>query len=104
MTRRVTPEEVVEEAVPAEPVKRLCNEIQLFDLCDREKCGFKEGVYCTEPDLLRKFESIAEEDDRPPASRDRDGGEEDDEEWDDDGEYDDSFEDERFEGDFEDEE
>ncbi len=104
MTTKVTPEQDAEETAPAEPVKRLCNEIQLFDLCEREKCGFKEGAYCTEPDLLRKFESIAEEDDRPPVSRDRDEGEEDDEEWDDDGQYDDSFEDERFEDVVEDEE
>lgn len=47
----------------APETKRLCSEIQLFDLCDRERCGYKDGRYCTQPDLLTRFERIAEEDD-----------------------------------------
>jgi len=53
---------------PAAPVQRLCNEIQLFDLCELEKCGHKQGLYCTSPELLSRFEAIAEEDERPAAS------------------------------------
>ena len=42
----------------AQPVKRLCNEIQLFDLCDLSRCGFKEGQFCTDELLLKRFEAI----------------------------------------------
>jgi hypothetical protein len=52
---------------PAEPMKRLCNEIQLFDLCELEKCGHKQGLFCTRTELLNRFEAIAEEDERPAA-------------------------------------
>jgi hypothetical protein len=48
------------------PIQRLCSEIQLFDLCDRESCGHKEGRYCTSQDLLDRFEQISE-DDKPPV-------------------------------------
>lgn len=53
---------------PAKPVNRLCNEIQLFDLCELEKCGHKQGLYCTSTELLNHFEAIAEEDERSAAS------------------------------------
>jgi hypothetical protein len=46
--------------------QRLCSEIQLFDLCDLDVCGHKDGRYCTKGDILAKFEAIREEDDRPP--------------------------------------
>ncbi len=46
--------------------KRLCSEIQLFDLCDRDVCAHKDGRYCTKGDILARFEAIREEDDRPP--------------------------------------
>ena len=46
--------------------ERLCSEIQLFDLCDLDSCGFKRARYCTNEELLAKFEAIREEDDRPP--------------------------------------
>jgi hypothetical protein len=46
--------------------QRLCSEIQLFDLCDRDVCAHKDGRYCTKGDILAKFEAIREEDDRPP--------------------------------------
>jgi hypothetical protein len=77
---------------PLEPVPRLCNEIQLFDLCELEKCGYKQGLFCTSRDLLNRFESIADEDERPAAegfiSEEREDGEE----PDDDG-FDDAFDD-----------
>jgi hypothetical protein len=44
---------------------RLCTEIQLFDLCDKEPpdvCGHRDGRYCTKGDLLAKFEAIADDD------------------------------------------
>lgn len=44
------------------PVRRLCNEIQLFDLCDLESCNYKEGRFCTSQELIERFESIAEDD------------------------------------------
>lgn len=46
--------------------KRLCSEIQLFDLCSRDVCGHKDGRYCTKGDILAKFEAIAEEEERSP--------------------------------------
>ena len=42
------------------PIQRLCNEIQLFDLCDLEKCSFKEGRFCTNTELLTAFERISD--------------------------------------------
>ena len=79
---------------PVKPVQRLCNEIQLFDLCDLEKCGYKQGLYCTSEDLLNRFEAIADEDERQPAagliSEELDDGE------DTDDEYDDAFDDDEF--------
>lgn len=44
-------------------VQRLCSEIQLFDLCDLDSCGYKSGRFCTNEKLLAKFESIREEED-----------------------------------------
>ena len=45
---------------------RLCSEIQLFDLCDRDVCAHKSGRFCTKSDILVQFEAIKEEDDRSP--------------------------------------
>ncbi len=47
------------------PIERLCSEIQLFDLCDLDSCGFRVGKFCTDSDLLARFEDINEEDDQP---------------------------------------
>lgn len=47
-----------------EPAKRLCSEIQLFDLCELESCSYKTGTFCGNSDLLERFERIAE-DERP---------------------------------------
>jgi len=80
----------------AKPVQRLCNEIQLFDLCDLEKCGHKKGLFCTSRELLDSFEAIAEEDERPAATVFISDGL-DDEEATDDG-YDDSLDDDQFGG------
>jgi hypothetical protein len=52
------------EEVPKQ--RRLCSEIQLFDLCDRDVCSHRDGRYCTKGDILAKFEAIKEEDDRSP--------------------------------------
>ena len=43
--------------------QRLCSEIQLFDLCDRDDCQFKKGRYCTNQDILARFEAISDDED-----------------------------------------
>jgi hypothetical protein len=53
---------------PSVPPRRLCNEIQLFDLCDRGKCTHKNGLFCTDADLLARFEAIADDEVRRPAT------------------------------------
>jgi hypothetical protein len=50
------------------PPQRLCCEIQLFDLCDQDSCGHKNGRFCTDPHLLGRFEKIAENELRSPES------------------------------------
>jgi hypothetical protein len=76
---------------PSPAALRLCSEIQLFDLCDLTSCRFKQSGFCTNEELLAKFESIKEEDELNTLAYD-------DEETDDDTEseydfddYDDSF-------------
>lgn len=44
------------------PARRLCSEIQLFDLCDLESCSHRVDRACTNSELLTKFEQIAEDD------------------------------------------
>lgn len=46
--------------------QRLCSEIQLFDLCDQDSCLYKNGRFCTDPLLLGRFETIAENELRTP--------------------------------------
>lgn len=46
------------------PVKRLCSEIQLFDLCEKESCSFRDGRFCTDPAMLARFEAVSEPEDR----------------------------------------
>ena len=46
--------------------QRLCSEVQLFDLCDLDSCGRKNGRFCADPFLLDRFEKIAEEELRTP--------------------------------------
>lgn len=53
-------DETVAAASPA--AERLCSEIQLFDLCDLDSCRFKRGRFCTNEELVAKFEAINEED------------------------------------------
>lgn len=43
------------------PPPRLCSEIQLFELCELDSCGYKNGRFCTDEDLLSRFEKIAED-------------------------------------------
>ena len=68
--------------------QRLCSEIQLFDLCDLNSCNHKSGRFCTDSELLGRFEKIAEAEVRAPE---RFISDEDDEEYDDDDAYDDEF-------------
>ena len=42
--------------------RRLCSEIQLFDLCDRDVCAHKDGRYCTKGDILARFEAVLDKD------------------------------------------
>ncbi len=51
--------ETVEES-PAPIVQRLCNEIQLFDLCDLNTCRYKDGRFCTNSELVAAFEKISD--------------------------------------------
>ncbi len=44
-----------------DPPQRLCSEIKLFDLCDLDQCGFKSGRYCSNHDMVSRFEKIADE-------------------------------------------
>jgi len=41
--------------------RRLCSEIQLFDLCSLDTCGHRDGRYCTKGEILAKFEAISED-------------------------------------------
>jgi hypothetical protein len=68
-----------EHAQPGTPVDRLCSEIQLFDLCDLDKCSYRKDRFCTNELLLGKFEAIREEDDRQTLLYDEDDLEGDDE-------------------------
>lgn len=46
--------------------QRLCSEIQLFDLCDLNSCGHKKGRFCSNQDLVARFEKISEDEVIPP--------------------------------------
>ena len=58
---------------PVELPQRLCSEIQLFDLCELEQCRYREGRFCTDTEMLARFEAVAEPEDRPVRSIDDDG-------------------------------
>jgi hypothetical protein len=73
----------------AELPRRLCNEIQLFDLCELERCRFKNDRFCTDPEMISRFEALAEPEDRPVQNFDDD----DEELYSDDDDYD-TFDDE----------
>ncbi|MDY0301322.1 MAG: hypothetical protein RBQ99_07030 [Trichlorobacter sp.] len=71
-------------------VKRLCSEIQLFDLCELTRCSFKVNNFCTDPALLEKFEAIEdvdEDEDSGSSGRTSPLNPGDLEEWDDDTDY-----------------
>lgn len=80
-------------------LRRLCSEIQLFDLCDLEHCSHKEGRFCTSTALLARFEHISDEDECAPLrnAREEDDPDVDDElseydsDYDDDGDTDDGY-------------
>jgi hypothetical protein len=80
--------------------QRLCSEIQLFELCELDRCTFKNGRFCTDPQLLERFEKIAEEELRTPE---RYISEEEDYEADDGDEFGDRFSEDELDGDAEDE-
>jgi hypothetical protein len=54
-----------------EQVQRLCSEIQLFDLCELERCGHKNGRFCSNEDLVARFERISEREYRIEPREDR---------------------------------
>ena len=95
MARKVADRVETAGEKPAAPVQRLCNEIQLFDLCELEKCDHKSGLFCTSRELLNRFEAIAEEDERPAAAGFISDDLDDAEGSNDDG-YGDSFDDDQF--------
>ena len=68
---------------------RLCSEIQLFDLCDKDVCSHKDGRYCTKGDILARFEAVLDEEDH--SSEQFLADELDDLEGDDDPDYDDGY-------------
>jgi hypothetical protein len=43
--------------------RRLCSEIQLFDLCSKSSCKHKDGRYCIDGDILARFEAISDDED-----------------------------------------
>ena len=47
-------------AAATAPVQRLCNEIQLFDLCDLDTCSYKDGKFCCNAEYLSAFERISD--------------------------------------------
>lgn len=53
-----------EQKTDGAPPPRLCSEIQLFDLCDLDSCRSKSGRFCTNQDLLVRFEKIADSEER----------------------------------------
>lgn len=44
-----------------ENTQRLCSEIQLFDLCSKSSCAHKKGRFCTNDDILARFEAISDD-------------------------------------------
>ncbi|MDA8429267.1 MAG: hypothetical protein M0T70_08430 [Geobacteraceae bacterium] len=91
----MTDERAAEDKVGvALPVQRLCNEIQLFDLCELERCSFKQGRYCANAELLTVFEKISDAEVHRPEMLISEGLEEGDDPCDE--EYDGAFEDDEF--------
>jgi hypothetical protein len=63
---KTAPPPAIQEDSPVEKTespRRLCSEIQLFDLCERSDCVFKKGRFCTDPDILSRFEAISDDED-----------------------------------------
>lgn len=63
-TKQLVTGEIEESELPKELPRRLCSEIQLFDLCELERCRFKDDKFCTDPEMLARFEAEAEPEDR----------------------------------------
>lgn len=89
-------DERVDNNNTAETVKiqRLCNEIQLFDLCELDKCSFKVNKFCTNAELLAAFERISDAEVVRSEAFCNEGLEDGDEAGD--GDCDDDFEDDEF--------
>lgn len=83
------PDETVAKTPSA--AQRLCSEIQLFDLCDLTSCRFKQSRFCTNEDLVAKFESIKEEDEQDHLLYDADEEEDLEADFDEFDDFDDSF-------------
>lgn len=54
----------VEASVSVQP-RRLCSEIQLFDICELKRCRFRDDRFCTDPEMLSRFEALSEPEERP---------------------------------------
>lgn len=81
----------IDKAAATAPVLRLCNEIQLFDLCDLDTCSYKDGKFCCNAEYLSAFERISDAEVIRPevfASEELEEGEDGSDE-----EYDEDFED-----------
>ena len=52
-----------------ENIQRLCSEIQLFDLCSKNSCSYKKGRFCTNGDILARFEAISDDEDENPPDQ-----------------------------------
>jgi hypothetical protein len=57
------------KTVTTKPTRRLCSEIQLFDLCDLDSCNYKVNRFCTNTLRLSEFEQIAEDDISCPTEK-----------------------------------
>jgi len=89
--------ENMEPTINTEPIQRLCNEIQLFDLCDKNSCSSKSGRFCTDHYLLSRFEKIEElESRRPDPELSEEWEDELEDEFDEDSEHEDEFFDDEF--------
>jgi hypothetical protein len=63
-------DDIEENVAEKPPVQRLCSEIQLFDLCELERCDYKVDRFCTSGELLERFEHVSEKDETRPLAVD----------------------------------
>ena len=72
----MVPADAIREQASVAAPERLCSEIRLFDLCELDSCRFLRGRFCTDPDLIARFEAIAEKDESQGSRYDRPGDDE----------------------------